>query len=309
MGELISLEEERDEELNDDIALIWSVKSNITDKEHKKWKEISSSTPRDFVDLVESIEDLVKLIVLFAVSIETNQSKREEVMDNVNVHLTSLEDYVGRDYQEAVRDIYPNVSIAIRDMLTQLKEHTSSVEKTMQTVVGCIKEVELIAIEANERAKRQQNRTERQEETLNNDFMFMTGLGGHGEDSPHERTPTGDHLELLNDKVTRLDKTIKHVADMLGAIKSQSGSEDIVVILRGDIFKGEADVRSWAESNLPSNYPIELVLLGHTNVQAATMECNQKLSLEVDEALHPPRTLDSQESHVLANGRLQIGWE
>eukprot|EP00957_Ditylum_brightwellii_P164128 12496762-Ditylum_brightwellii.AAC.1 len=60
---------------------------------------------------------------------ETNQSKREEVMDNVNTHLTSLEDYVGGDYQEAVGDMYPNVSIAIREMLTRLKGHTSSVEK------------------------------------------------------------------------------------------------------------------------------------------------------------------------------------
>eukprot|EP00957_Ditylum_brightwellii_P203538 15335085-Ditylum_brightwellii.AAC.1 len=65
--------------------------------------------------------------------------------------------------------------------------------------------------------------------------------------------------------------------------------------MRGDVFKGDADMRSWAESNLPLKYPfgvfvdvyviLKLVLLGHTNVQATTMERNQKLSLEADEVL------------------------
>eukprot|EP00957_Ditylum_brightwellii_P082343 6261311-Ditylum_brightwellii.AAC.1 len=62
-----------------------------------------------------------------------------------------------------------------------------------------------------------------------------------------------------------------------------------------DIFKEEADMRSWAESNLPAIYPfgvfvdifviLELALIEHINVQAATMEYNQKLDLEADEAL------------------------
>eukprot|EP00957_Ditylum_brightwellii_P110463 8424439-Ditylum_brightwellii.AAC.1 len=113
----------------------------------------------------------------------------------------------------------------------------------MQTIVGRVKEVELIAIKANEREKRQQNGAERQDEILNNGFMFMTGLGVCGEDSPHEGAPARYHLELLNGKVTQLDKTINHVTDMSGAIKSQSGSENIVVAMGGDIFKVEADVR------------------------------------------------------------------
>eukprot|EP00957_Ditylum_brightwellii_P088594 6748059-Ditylum_brightwellii.AAC.1 len=49
------------------------------------------------------------------------------------------------------------------------------------------------------------------------------------------------------------------------------------------------------EDHLPPSHPfgvfvnvyvvLELVLLGHTNVQAATMECNQKLYLKADEAM------------------------
>eukprot|EP00957_Ditylum_brightwellii_P170305 12963727-Ditylum_brightwellii.AAC.1 len=53
-------------------------------------------------------------------------------------------------------------------------------------------------------------------------------------------------------------------------------------------------MQAWIEENLPSNHPfgvfvdvhvvLELILVGHTNIQAATMEQSQKLSLEVDKA-------------------------
>eukprot|EP00957_Ditylum_brightwellii_P130692 9970157-Ditylum_brightwellii.AAC.2 len=63
----------------------------------------------------------------------------------------------------------------------------------------------------------------------------------------------------------------------------------------GDNFKGEGDIYAWIEESLPTNHMfgffvdvyvvLELILLGYMNVQAATMERNQKLQLEADEAL------------------------
>eukprot|EP00957_Ditylum_brightwellii_P074916 5693583-Ditylum_brightwellii.AAC.1 len=63
----------------------------------------------------------------------------------------------------------------------------------------------------------------------------------------------------------------------------------------GDVFKGEGDVQAWIEENLPSNHPfglfvdvyvvLELILLGYTNNQAATVERNQKLQLEAGKAV------------------------
>eukprot|EP00957_Ditylum_brightwellii_P183506 13978470-Ditylum_brightwellii.AAC.1 len=69
----------------------------------------------------------------------------------------------------------------------------------------------------------------------------------------------------------------------------------MVAELVGDIFKGEADVRAWIESNFPDSYPfgmfvvvyviLELILIGHAAVQASTMEWNMKLNIQADEAL------------------------
>eukprot|EP00957_Ditylum_brightwellii_P160798 12242041-Ditylum_brightwellii.AAC.1 len=82
---------------------------------------------------------------------------------------------------------------------------------------------------------------------------------------------------------------------MLGALKGQSGAKNMVVEIGGEVFKGEANVRAWVETNLPILHRfgvfvdiyvvLELILLGHTNIQASTMERNQKLQLEADKAL------------------------
>eukprot|EP00957_Ditylum_brightwellii_P027228 2058626-Ditylum_brightwellii.AAC.1 len=69
----------------------------------------------------------------------------------------------------------------------------------------------------------------------------------------------------------------------------------MVVKIGGEMLKGEEDVRAWIQSALPSSQPfgvfvdvhvvLEMILLGYTSVQAATMERHQKNSLETDEAL------------------------
>eukprot|EP00957_Ditylum_brightwellii_P147002 11191694-Ditylum_brightwellii.AAC.1 len=62
-----------------------------------------------------------------------------------------------------------------------------------------------------------------------------------------------------------------------------------------EVFKGEGDMCDWVECNLPYSYPfcifvnvhviMELILIGHTNVQAQTMEHIMKLNLQANRAL------------------------
>eukprot|EP00957_Ditylum_brightwellii_P065693 4982803-Ditylum_brightwellii.AAC.2 len=61
------------------------------------------------------------------------------------------------------------------------------------------------------------------------------------------------------------------------------------------LFKGEGDMRAWIKTHLPPSQPfgvfvdayvvLEMNFLGYTSVQVATMERNQKLSLEADKAM------------------------
>eukprot|EP00957_Ditylum_brightwellii_P197624 15055798-Ditylum_brightwellii.AAC.1 len=59
---------------------------------------------------------------------------------------------------------------------------------------------------------------------------------------PTDDVMTNSKLESLAETVSRLDKLVSHVSDMLGPVMSQSGAKNMVVELGGDIFKGEADV-------------------------------------------------------------------
>eukprot|EP00957_Ditylum_brightwellii_P090046 6857643-Ditylum_brightwellii.AAC.1 len=73
----------------------------------------------------------------------------------------------------------------------------------------------------------------------------------------------------------KLQQTIQHLTDMVGA--------------------GESDVRAWMEIHLLLNQPfgsfvdvyvlLELVIVGHPNLRAATMKRNMKLRLEANKAL------------------------
>eukprot|EP00957_Ditylum_brightwellii_P123231 9396108-Ditylum_brightwellii.AAC.1 len=68
-----------------------------------------------------------------------------------------------------------------------------------------------------------------------------------------------------------------------------------MAVLEREIFKGEADIHTWMEPNLPpaclfgvfvdAYVVFELILMGHTNIQATTMERNMKLKVEADKAL------------------------
>eukprot|EP00957_Ditylum_brightwellii_P038644 2921407-Ditylum_brightwellii.AAC.1 len=71
-------------------------------------------------------------------------------------------------------------------------------------------------------------------------------------------------------------------------MQGKTSAESMIVKLGGDIFKGEGDVQAWMEENLPGGHPfgayvdvyvvLDMILVGHMSVQAATMERNYKLN-------------------------------
>eukprot|EP00957_Ditylum_brightwellii_P128581 9808806-Ditylum_brightwellii.AAC.1 len=82
---------------------------------------------------------------------------------------------------------------------------------------------------------------------------FMTGAGLTTTSDIRDLPPTDDvmtnsKLELIAETVSTSNKLMSHMSDMFGAVKSQSGTKNMVV-------EREADVRAWIESNLPDSYP------------------------------------------------------
>eukprot|EP00957_Ditylum_brightwellii_P039060 2952457-Ditylum_brightwellii.AAC.1 len=69
----------------------------------------------------------------YCIASESTQQKQEDVMNNINARLTSLEDYVGR-YFEASLESYPTVSIAIKEMIHAMGEHLLKIDAVTQSV-------------------------------------------------------------------------------------------------------------------------------------------------------------------------------
>eukprot|EP00957_Ditylum_brightwellii_P143952 10969103-Ditylum_brightwellii.AAC.1 len=65
---------------------------------------------------------------------ENNYMVKDDATNNINARLTSLEDFVGTDYEEGVRENSPNVSIAIKEILALLKEGSEMVENACQNI-------------------------------------------------------------------------------------------------------------------------------------------------------------------------------
>eukprot|EP00957_Ditylum_brightwellii_P206437 15348412-Ditylum_brightwellii.AAC.2 len=52
---------------------------------------------------------------------EVNASARDAVTNNINNRLTSLEEYVGTDFEATVGDEYPTASVTIKEMIACLQ--------------------------------------------------------------------------------------------------------------------------------------------------------------------------------------------
>eukprot|EP00957_Ditylum_brightwellii_P129653 9890271-Ditylum_brightwellii.AAC.2 len=65
----------------------------------------------------------MKSIVLYAIASTNNQSLQDDVMNNLNAQLISLEEFVRGNYKEMVGDKFSTMPIAIREILETLKWH------------------------------------------------------------------------------------------------------------------------------------------------------------------------------------------
>eukprot|EP00957_Ditylum_brightwellii_P119037 9079616-Ditylum_brightwellii.AAC.1 len=70
-------------------------------------KEEEASLPPEFVSLVESIKEFVKLIVVYAIANKTRQASSDDATNNINAQLTCLEEFVGTSYEDTVGNKYP----------------------------------------------------------------------------------------------------------------------------------------------------------------------------------------------------------
>eukprot|EP00957_Ditylum_brightwellii_P032021 2427985-Ditylum_brightwellii.AAC.1 len=80
------------------------------EEEKKTW----STLPESFVKLMQEMEESMHLIVMYTIANKSMQSGRESVTNNINARLTSLEDYVGGDFEDST-DNYPTIAIAIKE--------------------------------------------------------------------------------------------------------------------------------------------------------------------------------------------------
>eukprot|EP00957_Ditylum_brightwellii_P103010 7850842-Ditylum_brightwellii.AAC.1 len=170
----------------------------------------------------------------------------------------------------------------------------SQISAVMHTVISCLKEVGVLSAENNALIRHSCLDDNAGVDSLLADVMRRADLGRDISSGPNQTSHRnlGEKLNTLTQKVVVLDNSIAHLTDMLGAMRGHTGSENMVVELGDEIFKGEDDVHTWIETNLPNIgvfidvYVImELVLAGHINAQAQTMEQNMKLKLKSDEAL------------------------
>eukprot|EP00957_Ditylum_brightwellii_P191946 14611455-Ditylum_brightwellii.AAC.1 len=185
--------------------------SIFIDAAREFWRSKGSRIPLNFVELIESIEETVKSLILFVTSTEANKVFRESAMENLNAPLICLEEHVGGDYNKAIGEDLPTVSIAIKELLHLLNEHVRDVEK-----------IEAVAIETR-------------------DLML----------TPCERKEECGWIPCKKNYVYRQGHAASDGSSF--AMKNQSGTENMVVELGGDILRGEQMyVLGWRSICLPA---------------------------------------------------------
>eukprot|EP00957_Ditylum_brightwellii_P129652 9890271-Ditylum_brightwellii.AAC.1 len=73
--------------------------------------------------------------------------------------------------------------------------------------------------------------------------MAMAGFGVTEVNSGYAKKNNSNKFKCMMEKVKLLDKSVSCVSDMLSVLKGQSGAENMVVEISGEVFKVEADVR------------------------------------------------------------------
>eukprot|EP00957_Ditylum_brightwellii_P206436 15348412-Ditylum_brightwellii.AAC.1 len=182
-----------------------------------------------------------------------------------------------------------------KDAYTNDKDQTMNI---LRTVIGRLCTVELLPVENQafiKRAKAMSQFDSREMDLVDN-FMRQAGLTDRMWDKVEASTMMFDSkVNFLTEGFVKLEKSVAHISDMMGAYNNPGWSDNIIVEINGSIFKGESDVHSWMEENLPETYlfgmfvkvyvALELILLGQTSIQSVMMERNMKLNLQAEESL------------------------
>eukprot|EP00957_Ditylum_brightwellii_P193241 14713833-Ditylum_brightwellii.AAC.1 len=79
------------------------------------------------------MEEVIQSILTFAAANESTQTKWEDIANNIKARLTSLEEYVGGEFESAI-DIYPTLMIAVKEMLESIKVHLQRIESIAHNV-------------------------------------------------------------------------------------------------------------------------------------------------------------------------------
>eukprot|EP00957_Ditylum_brightwellii_P174354 13274286-Ditylum_brightwellii.AAC.1 len=83
-------------------------------------------------------------------------------------------------------------------------------------------------------------------------FLSLSSLGIAQESKTRDGPEQVENINALKDKIRSLDKTLGHMTDMLGAIKSQTGAKNMVVDMGGEVFKMEGGSYDEAEPEVAS---------------------------------------------------------
>eukprot|EP00957_Ditylum_brightwellii_P199542 15211294-Ditylum_brightwellii.AAC.1 len=116
--------------VNNNILLVQPLKVLCTDEERAKWSA-DHALPQSLLDCSASMENSIKSVVVYIIANKGTQSKREDVFNIINARLTSLEGYVGGNYETFIEN-YPTISIAIKEMLANIAVHMARIHRAIR---------------------------------------------------------------------------------------------------------------------------------------------------------------------------------
>eukprot|EP00957_Ditylum_brightwellii_P209206 15360801-Ditylum_brightwellii.AAC.1 len=114
------------------MAIIQPVMEDILKEVKANWHNQQDETWVDFLTLVELIEKSLKPIVNYTIASKNNQLLLDDVMNNLNMGLIRLEEFVRGNYKESVREKFPTMSITIKESLETLKEQAEDARELLE---------------------------------------------------------------------------------------------------------------------------------------------------------------------------------
>eukprot|EP00957_Ditylum_brightwellii_P211730 15366519-Ditylum_brightwellii.AAC.1 len=110
-------EQQDDHDTTDDIAIVRAIELSVPKEKRALWVS-ELGIPKELATLLKAIKLSVHSLVVYAITNNTAQN----ATDNINARLTSLEDFVGGQYGDAVRVDYPNIAIVLNKTAAGLED-------------------------------------------------------------------------------------------------------------------------------------------------------------------------------------------